>query len=116
MTWILFQGRPYVPLEVLPLVEFQLEPGISDEEAVNLIESPTPVTEETNQARGWLQSDGDTFQTMQFDDSTAGITDPFTARLMNLEVGYLLCYNWVSLDTYSHAMPVSCWSQRGNFC
>jgi intraflagellar transport protein 122 len=84
-----FQGRPYVPLEVLPLVEFQLEPGISDEEAVNLIEAPTPVTEETNQARGWHQSAGDTFQTMQFDDSPSSIKDPFTARLMNFEVCHL---------------------------
>lgn len=75
----------FVSFEVLPLVEFQLEPGISDEEAVNLIEAPTPVAEETNQTRGWLQSAGDTFQTMQFDDSPAGIKDPFTARLMNFE-------------------------------
>lgn len=88
-----FQGRSCVPLEVLPLVEFQLEPGISDEEAVNLIEAPTPVTEETNQTRGWLQSAGDTFQTIQFDESPADIKDPFTARLMNFEVCYLLCYN-----------------------
>jgi intraflagellar transport protein 122 len=87
------KGKPCVPLEVLPLVEFQLEPGISDEEAVNLIEAPTSVAEESNQDRGWLQTAGDTFQTMQFDDSSAGMKDPFTARLMNYEVCYLLCYN-----------------------
>jgi intraflagellar transport protein 122 len=84
------QGKPCVPPEVLPLVEFQLEPGISDEEALSLIEAPTPVTEEPSQDGGWLQTVGDTFQTLQFDDSPAGVRDPFTARLMNYEVCYLL--------------------------
>ena len=83
---------------MLPLVEFQLEPGISDEEAVRLIEAPAPVTEEPNHVRGWLQSAGDTFQTMQFDESPGSITDLFTARLMNLEVHYLIYDNWVLLD------------------
>ena len=92
------QGGSCVIVEVLPLVEFQLEPGISDEEAVRLIEAPAPVTEEPNHVRGWLQSAGDTFQTMQFDESPGSITDLFTARLMNLEVHYLIYDNWVLLD------------------
>jgi intraflagellar transport protein 122 len=79
-----------VLVEVLPLVEFQLEPGISDEEAVHLIEAPIPVTEEPSHAKGWLQNVGDTFQTMQFDESPTSIADPFTARLMSFEVGFSL--------------------------
>ncbi|KDR19634.1 hypothetical protein L798_06155, partial [Zootermopsis nevadensis] len=75
----------FVSFEVLPLVEFQLEPGISDEEAVRLIEAPAPFTEESNHSRGWLQSESDTFQTMHFDESPASIADPFTARLMSFE-------------------------------
>jgi intraflagellar transport protein 122 len=66
-------------------VEFQLEPGISDKEAVRLIEAPVPIPEEPNHGRGWLQSAGDTYQTMQFDESPGSITDLFTARLMNFE-------------------------------
>jgi len=87
------QGGFCVTVEVLPLVEFQLEPGISDEEAVRLIEAPAPLPEEPNDGRGWLQSAGDTYQTMQFDESPGSITDLFTARLMNFEVHYLKCDN-----------------------
>jgi len=87
------QGGFYVTLEVLPLVEFQLEPGISDEEAVHLIEASAPVPEEHDHGKGWLQSAGDTYQTMQFDESPGSITDLFTARLMNFEVHYLICDN-----------------------
>lgn len=94
-----------VPVEVLPLVEFQLEPGISDEEAVHLIEAPAPFTEECDRSRGWLQSAGDTFQTMQFDESPASIADPFTARLMSLEVGLS---SLISLFTYhGSCLPTS---------
>jgi len=85
------QGGSCVTVEVLPLVEFQLEPGISDKEAVRLIEAPVPIPEEPNHGRGWLQSAGDTYQTMQFDESPGSITDLFTARLMNFEVHYLMC-------------------------
>ncbi|PSN54470.1 Intraflagellar transport protein 122 [Blattella germanica] len=75
----------YVSFEVLPLVEFQLEPGISDEEAVRLIEAPAPTVEESENSGGWHQSTNDTFQTMQFDDPSPSIADPFTARLMSFE-------------------------------
>lgn len=85
------QGESCVTVEVLPLVEFQLEPGILDEEAVRLIEAPAPLPEEPNHGRGWLQSAGDMYQTMQFDESPGSITDLFTARLMNFEVHYLMC-------------------------
>ncbi|XP_069671472.1 intraflagellar transport protein 122 homolog [Periplaneta americana] len=75
----------FVSFEVLPLVEFQLEPGISDEEAVRLIEAPVPVAEEAENTGSWLQ--GDNYQTMQFDEPPASIADPFTARLMSFENG-----------------------------
>ena len=87
------QGGFCATVEVLPLVEFQLEPGISDEEAVRLIEAPAPVPEEPSHGRDWLQSTGDTYQTMQFDESPGNVTDLFTARLMNYEVHYLICDN-----------------------
>ena len=73
--------------EVLPLVEFQLEEDISDEEAVRLIEAPSPVPEESDNSQRWQQSTNDTFQTMQFDEPSPSLEDPFTARLMSFEVG-----------------------------
>ncbi|KAK7866290.1 hypothetical protein R5R35_007119 [Gryllus longicercus] len=72
-------GQPFVysfvSFEILPLVEFQLEPGISDEEAVHLIEAPAP---SQSQADNWMERGDDNFQALQFDDTSA-IDDPFTA-------------------------------------
>lgn len=97
-----------VLVEVLPLVEFQLEPGISDEEAVRLIEAPAPFTEESNHSRGWLQSESDTFQTMHFDESPASIADPFTARLMSFEVGFVITYYVITEFHLTHVTGHAC--------
>ncbi|XP_060691773.1 intraflagellar transport protein 122 homolog [Hemiscyllium ocellatum] len=66
--------------EVLPLVQFYLEEGITDEEAVALIDREVPSIELKND--GWQEKNiGDT-QTLQLDDSVTKIeTDPFTAKL-----------------------------------
>ncbi|XP_049859178.1 intraflagellar transport protein 122 homolog [Schistocerca gregaria] len=72
----------YVSFEVLPLVEFQLEDGITDEEAVQLIEAGNPSSTTSD---GWKQGGSDHYQTLQFDDSSTSVTDLFTANLMNFE-------------------------------
>lgn len=60
----------YYAFEILPLVEFALEEGISDEEAVRLIEASPKIVES--------QGDADTLQIMDEDD-------PFTSRLSNFD-------------------------------
>ncbi|XP_066284975.1 intraflagellar transport protein 122 homolog [Branchiostoma lanceolatum] len=73
--------------EVLPLVEFVLEDGISDEEALQLLDqepSSKKVKDKwkENKMRGDIQS-------MRFDDDTDDMEndDPFTSRLMSFEQG-----------------------------
>lgn len=72
--------------ELLPLVEFQLEDGISDSEAIRLIESPPSIDEKNNTE--WIQELSDTTQTLQINENTSedNIEDVFTAHLLNLEV------------------------------
>ncbi|GCB65791.1 hypothetical protein scyTo_0007786 [Scyliorhinus torazame] len=66
--------------EVLPLVQFYLEEGITDEEAVALIDREVPRTE--LKMDGWQEKNIGDVQTLQLDDSTAKIeADPFTAKL-----------------------------------
>uniref|UniRef100_A0A6I8SFF2 Intraflagellar transport protein 122 homolog n=1 Tax=Xenopus tropicalis TaxID=8364 RepID=A0A6I8SFF2_XENTR len=66
--------------EVLPLVEFYLEDGISDEEAVSLVDLEAPRS--SSKADSWREmSSGDT-QTLRLDDGDDMMTyDPFTAKL-----------------------------------
>lgn len=61
-------------------MEFKLEDDVSDEEALQLIEAPVVNGEGSD---GWKQGGGDTFQTLQFEET---LSDPFTANLMNFEV------------------------------
>lgn len=77
----------FVSYEVLPVVEFILEDGISDVEAVRLIESePAAEKMETDH---WEEADTGNIQTMSFDDvlNVDSGADPFTARLMSFEQG-----------------------------
>lgn len=74
-------------LEILPLVEFQLEEGITDVEAVRLIETPIMNNSDENNG-GWKQEITDTHQTLQIDFENE-VEDPFTARLINFEVTIL---------------------------
>nr|XP_009679431.1 PREDICTED: intraflagellar transport protein 122 homolog isoform X2 [Struthio camelus australis] len=67
--------------EVLHLVEFYLEDGITDEEAVALIDLEAPRL--NKRAKKWQETMSDNAQSLKLDDST-DITeddDPFTAKL-----------------------------------
>lgn len=69
-------------VEVLPLVEFTVEDGISDEEAVRLIESPVPSKDDSH--------NNELVQTLQLDDD---FYDPFTAKVLNFEVWvFFVCF------------------------
>lgn len=61
-----------------------MEVGISDQEAVRLIESP-PDSVEEEKKDGWVQDITENTQTLQM-GADEEISDPFTARLLNLEV------------------------------
>lgn len=64
------------------MVEFQLENGISDEEALKLLEAPGSLSE------GWTQRVDDYSQTLRLEES---VPDPFTARLVSFEVRGFFC-------------------------
>ncbi|XP_014246043.1 intraflagellar transport protein 122 homolog [Cimex lectularius] len=75
-------GQPFVysfvTFEVLPLVEFHLEPGISEMEAIRLLESP-PEELDSN----WTQNIEGNVQSMRLDDSP--IQDPFSTRMISYD-------------------------------
>lgn len=68
------------------MVEFELEKGITDIEAVRLIESPPNST--PSDIEGWKEELSENTQTLKLGegDNDGIIDDPFTARLLNLEV------------------------------
>ncbi|XP_027133028.1 intraflagellar transport protein 122 homolog isoform X2 [Larimichthys crocea] len=71
--------------EVLPLVQFYLEEGISDEEAVSLIDLEVPHTDQRD-AR-WHDMDNGELQALRMDDGLDDAEeDPFTAK-MSFEQG-----------------------------
>ncbi|XP_062855232.1 intraflagellar transport protein 122 homolog isoform X3 [Trichomycterus rosablanca] len=66
--------------EVLPLVEFYLEDGITDEEAVSLIDLEVPRIE--RKASRWHETSSGESQTLKLDeDVERPDEDPFTAKL-----------------------------------
>ncbi|XP_054629542.1 intraflagellar transport protein 122 homolog isoform X3 [Dunckerocampus dactyliophorus] len=66
--------------EVLPLVQFYLEEGISDEEAVSLIDLEVPHTEQTDDR--WQHMDND-MQVLKMDDGLEDpVEDPFTPKMI----------------------------------
>ncbi|KAL4645936.1 hypothetical protein GN956_G9705 [Arapaima gigas] len=66
--------------EVLPLVEFYLEEGISDEEAVSLIDLEVPRVE--RREAWWQEMNSGESQSLRLDDGTdAPEDDPFMAKL-----------------------------------
>ncbi|XP_029457277.1 intraflagellar transport protein 122 homolog isoform X3 [Rhinatrema bivittatum] len=66
--------------DVLPLVEFYLEEGISDEDAVALIDLEAPRTDKGNGK--WQEMTNSDTQTLRLDDSMDDMEeDPFTAKL-----------------------------------
>ncbi|XP_064632482.1 intraflagellar transport protein 122 homolog isoform X2 [Lineus longissimus] len=75
----------FVSFEVLPLVEFVLQEGVTDEEAVQLIdyEAPSNTKEKTD---NWKENRrGGNVQSLAMDEEMADEDDPFTARLMTFE-------------------------------
>lgn len=64
-------------------MEFKLENGISDEEALRLIETPGSSSEQTGI---WNQRLEENFQSMRLDETSVNMSDPFTARLVSFEV------------------------------
>ncbi|KAM9227602.1 intraflagellar transport protein 122 homolog isoform 3-T3 [Leptosomus discolor] len=67
--------------EVLHLVEFYLEDGITDEEAVALIDLEAPRS--NKRENKWQEMMSDHAQSLRLDDNTDAVedTDPFTAKL-----------------------------------
>ena len=92
--------------EILPVVEFVLEEGVTDEEAVRLIqqsgggnagdlEDPSNEKEEEEDSR-WKQTQSGSAQALTLDSSpTHGTSteDPFTANLMSFFVSFLLMWH-----------------------
>ncbi|XP_023027775.2 intraflagellar transport protein Oseg1 isoform X1 [Leptinotarsa decemlineata] len=66
----------FVSFELLPLVEFQLEEGISDDEALRLLE--TPLKEKTEDV--WKENISENQQTLQLDNSEEN-HDPFATKI-----------------------------------
>lgn len=72
-------------LEILPLVEFELEEGITDKEAVRLIETPKSLS--INQENDkWMQDINEDQQTLQINSEMTNEADIFTQHLLNFEV------------------------------
>lgn len=70
----------YVFLEVLPLVEFYLEEGLSESEAIRLLESPSDDNDSS-----WTQNIDSNVQSMRLDESSPR-PDPFSARIISYDV------------------------------
>ncbi|KAJ8046678.1 hypothetical protein HOLleu_05441 [Holothuria leucospilota] len=83
-------SQPFVysfsSFDVLPLVEFVLEDGLGDEEAVQLIQMEPP---RKKSADKWKEQSSGNMQSMRLDDfgEDEMQEDPFTARLMSFEQG-----------------------------
>ncbi|KAM8830455.1 intraflagellar transport protein 122 homolog [Synchiropus picturatus] len=72
--------------EVLPLVQFYLEDGVGDEEAVSLIDLEVPHTDQRGGPR-WQDMDNGELQALRMDDGPdSAKEDPFTAK-MSFEQG-----------------------------
>ncbi|KAL3283924.1 hypothetical protein HHI36_018092 [Cryptolaemus montrouzieri] len=72
----------FVTFEILPLVEFVLEDGISDIEAVRLIE--TPIKKKNEDGKETIEL---TTQTLELDGNFEGEYDPFTLQIGDHEEG-----------------------------
>ncbi|CAH3150863.1 unnamed protein product [Porites lobata] len=75
--------------EVLPLVEFVLEDGISDEEALKLIAIDSLRSQKKKRGSNWQERDMGNFQSLQLTEEPPEDEeeDPFTAKLMSFEQG-----------------------------
>ena len=73
----------FVSFELLPLVEFQLEEGISDEEAVRLIETPLVEAKENDE---WQEEVSENQQTLQLTNHEEE-KDPFASKIIKFDDG-----------------------------
>lgn len=69
----------FVSFELLPLVEFQLEEGINDEEAIRLIETPPPKVKED---KTWKENVSENQQMLQLTDDSEEEKDPFMSKII----------------------------------
>eukprot|EP00898_Chlorokybus_atmophyticus_P005973 jgi/Chlat1/6377/Chrsp44S05756 len=78
--------RSFLTFDHLPLVEFVLDPDISDAEAVALIESDAPIgTRRTSNTHGWQEEEHGDAQTLRLDEAAdfgMNMEDPFRQQLM----------------------------------
>lgn len=76
----------FVSFEVLPLVEFVLEDGIADDEAVQILDLSIP--KQTQEDKKWHEKNIGRAQTLQLgDEPDEPDEDPFTAKLQTFEQG-----------------------------
>ncbi|XP_052090245.1 intraflagellar transport protein 122 homolog isoform X2 [Mytilus californianus] len=77
----------FVSFEVLPLVEFVIEEGITDEEAVQILDLSIP--KEKKEEKKWHESRMGQAQTLRLGDEAdePEEDDPFTAKLHSFEQG-----------------------------
>ncbi|XP_071171203.1 intraflagellar transport protein 122 homolog isoform X2 [Mytilus galloprovincialis] len=77
----------FVSFEVLPLVEFVIEEGITDEEAVQILDLSIP--KQKKEDKKWHESRMGQAQTLRLGDETdePEEDDPFTAKLHSFEQG-----------------------------
>lgn len=73
----------------MPLVEFELEEGISDMEAVRLIETPVASKSSTEDGDRWKQEVSDTQEVLKLDVEFEEFEDPFTSKLIGVDVSSL---------------------------
>lgn len=69
--------------EVLPLVEFEIENGIEDDEAVQLVEDESGVGKTSG---GWKEESNNGAEVMNMHDSSDG-QDPFTSQFLQFQAG-----------------------------
>lgn len=75
----------FVNFEILPLIEFVLEEGLSDEEAIQILNLSIP-TQKRKQDDQWQASIVGKAETLTFNESAVDDEDdPFTARLLSIE-------------------------------
>lgn len=86
-------GEPFIFFnvisEILPLVEFELEEGIGDTEAVRLIETPPTNKSVNGGSDGWKQEVNDTQEVLKLDVDFEEFEDPFTSKLISVDVIFI---------------------------
>eukprot|EP00735_Rhodelphis_limneticus_P013896 TRINITY_DN7858_c0_g1::TRINITY_DN7858_c0_g1_i1::g.23657::m.23657 TRINITY_DN7858_c0_g1::TRINITY_DN7858_c0_g1_i1::g.23657 ORF type:complete len:1206 (-),score=375.70,sp/A8WGF4/IF122_XENTR/55.15/0.0,WD40/PF00400.27/1e+02,WD40/PF00400.27/1.8e-10,WD40/PF00400.27/5.9e+02,WD40/PF00400.27/14,WD40/PF00400.27/0.33,WD40/PF00400.27/13,WD40/PF00400.27/0.039,WD40/PF00400.27/1.9e+02,Coatomer_WDAD/PF04053.9/43,Coatomer_WDAD/PF04053.9/56,Coatomer_WDAD/PF04053.9/70,Coatomer_WDAD/PF04053.9/0.32,Coatomer_WDAD/PF040 len=99
--------RSYLSFDHLPLVEFILDDGISDDEAQRLINMEPPTDTTKKKAKGgdgWRETDAGSFQALRLDaddepdEDILNNDNPFTQQLMNYYDAERDCYLPIRAD------------------